>query len=629
MPPVLRAPRLAAVVLALLAADLYIALPATADIVPTSSSSASSTSPTPAPTPCPTDITGLVCQAAGGPTPTPTPKPSPTPTKSSSPSHSPSPTSTQPPTSGAAPGGSHRTSPPPPPPAPTASAKTIAEAAATFQNAPFLSELLDILRHPTASQRPDLRHFRPAADQHGSGAGGGLGGPFGGSGGGSLGAAIAVGLLGMLLAVVVGLLAASHKARLGLRRLAARAWSWHPSVRRVFVGLHNLAVRLRPLRHELRARLGLPRMALRRHDHRGLAAASAVAALPAMVVAAVLGSAATPRAPVPVGAVAGALLSPYLRGEVSVSNDILPAASQGPAAWVRLVHIERGLAAQQDELTAQERQIARLVVNLGGHNPDGEDSVAVGSDSTTQDRNRLAELVAAHDATQAAYQQSLQAEYDLYRTAAQDPAQRTLLTQAASAAPQAQAAVAYNLSLVQTQLSQETAIAGAEARLQALGSLTEEQLRAMRRHQAFLAPLAAPVTQAFGPTDFALEPPLNFNGVFYPHFHTGLDLGAPLDTPVHAAADGVVLLAAASVDGSGRLVGYGNYVVVAHPDGFVTLYGHLDSVAVKAGQVVHQGEIVGLEGSTGWSTGPHVHFEIRHDGQFLDPAPYLAGQLPQ
>ncbi|MFY9615154.1 MAG: M23 family metallopeptidase, partial [Candidatus Dormiibacterota bacterium] len=74
--------------------------------------------------------------------------------------------------------------------------------------------------------------------------------------------------------------------------------------------------------------------------------------------------------------------------------------------------------------------------------------------------------------------------------------------------------------------------------------------------------------------------------------------------------------------------GYGNYVVIAHPDGFFTLYGHLDTVAVKEGQVVHQGEIIGQEGSTGLSTGPHVHFEIRHNGTFLDPAPYLQGQIP-
>jgi murein DD-endopeptidase MepM/ murein hydrolase activator NlpD len=239
-------------------------------------------------------------------------------------------------------------------------------------------------------------------------------------------------------------------------------------------------------------------------------------------------------------------------------------------------------------------------------------------------------LMAAHTATQAVFQQSLQAEYDLYRAAAQDPVQRDQLTAAAAATqqPQAKEAVTYNLSLVQTQLAQEAQIAQAESQLQQIGSLGQAQLDAMRHHQPFIAPEVAPVTQVFGPTDFSLEPPLTYNGTFFPHFHTGLDLGAPLDTPIHAAADGVVLLAAASVDQSGKLVGYGNYVVVAHPDGFVTLYGHLDTIAVKAGQVVHQGEIIGQEGSTGWSTGPHIHFEIRHDGQFLDPAPFLAGQLP-
>jgi murein DD-endopeptidase MepM/ murein hydrolase activator NlpD len=100
-----------------------------------------------------------------------------------------------------------------------------------------------------------------------------------------------------------------------------------------------------------------------------------------------------------------------------------------------------------------------------------------------------------------------------------------------------------------------------------------------------------------------------------------------MGAPIHAAADGVVLLASASVDQTGKLVGYGNYVVIAHPDGFVTVYGHLQSIAVKAGQVVHQGQIVGYQGSTGWSTGPHLHFEIRHRGDWMDPAAYLAGQL--
>jgi murein DD-endopeptidase MepM/ murein hydrolase activator NlpD len=319
-----------------------------------------------------------------------------------------------------------------------------------------------------------------------------------------------------------------------------------------------------------------------------------------------------------------------VRTEVALA-DVQPAgAPVAPPTWTRLVTIERSLVGQQDELGAQEAAIARLAVNVAGSAPDDEDSLQVGPDSRTQLRNRLTQLVAAHTATQTRYQQSLQAEYDLYRAAAQNPTQREQLTAAALAAqqPQAKEAITYNLSLVQTQLSQEAVIAQAERQLAQLGSLGAAQLDAMRHHQAFIAPMVAPVTQTFGPTDFSLEPPLNYNGTFSPHFHTGLDLGAPLDTPIHAAADGVVLLAAASVDETGKLVGYGNYVVIAHPDGFVTLYGHLNSTAVKAGQVVHQGEIVGQEGSTGWSTGPHVHFEIRHNGQFLDPAPFLAGQLP-
>jgi murein DD-endopeptidase MepM/ murein hydrolase activator NlpD len=90
----------------------------------------------------------------------------------------------------------------------------------------------------------------------------------------------------------------------------------------------------------------------------------------------------------------------------------------------------------------------------------------------------------------------------------------------------------------------------------------------------------------------------------------------------------VVALSTATQDNAGHLTGYGNYVMIAHPDGFFTLYGHLNTVAVKEGQVVHQGEIIGQEGSTGMSTGPHVHFEIRLNGQFLDPTPFLAGQIP-
>jgi murein DD-endopeptidase MepM/ murein hydrolase activator NlpD len=532
--------------------------------------------------------------------------------------------------------------------------------AATFKNAPFLGQLLDILNHPIAAQRPDLHHFRPTgSDRHGDN-----GSPLGtalsvvtGSGGaGGTGAAVVISLLSMVVAMAAAVLAGSARARQELRRrvvapmlarvviparlrvllpgrrLLIAAWRLHPTVHRAGLLLHSLTTRVRPPRLRVRRHQALAQLAVRHHSPRGLALSSCVAALPALVVAIVLGAAGTRSQAVavrPASTPAGS----HLRSEVALDLAALPVGQPvTQPTWTHLVTIERGLVGQQDELAAQEQAIARLAINVGGQSPDEPDGVRVGNDSPPQLRNRLAMLVAAHTATQAAYQQSLQAEYDLYRAAAQDPAQRDQLIKAATAAapqqPQVKEAVTYNLSLVQTQLAQEAQIAQAQARLQALGSLGQAQLDAMRHHQAFIAPEVAPVTQGFGPTDFSLEPPLTFNGTFYPHFHTGLDLGAPLDTPIHAAADGVVLLAAASVDQTGKLVGYGNYVVVAHPDGFVTLYGHLDSIAVKAGQVVHQGEIVGQEGSTGWSTGPHVHFEIRHDGQFLDPAPFLAGQLP-
>jgi len=121
------------------------------------------------------------------------------------------------------------------------------------------------------------------------------------------------------------------------------------------------------------------------------------------------------------------------------------------------------------------------------------------------------------------------------------------------------------------------------------------------------------VTQAFGPTSFVLEPPLGP----YAHFHTGIDVAAPVGTPVNAAAAGIVVVVAHTA------VGYGNYVIVAHGYGVLTLYGHLLETDAYPGEVVTQGEQIGREGMTGWATGPHVHFEVRINGQFVNPARFL------
>ena len=123
----------------------------------------------------------------------------------------------------------------------------------------------------------------------------------------------------------------------------------------------------------------------------------------------------------------------------------------------------------------------------------------------------------------------------------------------------------------------------------------------------------AQISQPFGPTQFWFEPA--FGG--YPHFHTGIDLIEPFGSPVLAADDGVVALVGSSSSG------YGNYIVIAHSGGLDTLYGHLSAALVKVGQLVTQGQPIGLEGSTGNSTGPHLHFELRINQVAINPAPYL------
>ena len=131
------------------------------------------------------------------------------------------------------------------------------------------------------------------------------------------------------------------------------------------------------------------------------------------------------------------------------------------------------------------------------------------------------------------------------------------------------------------------------------------------------------LTLLFGPCTQAFEPP----GFGYAHFHTGVDIAYKQGSPILAADDGVVVAASSSVQ-SGQLVGYGNYVIVAHRNNFFSLYGHLLGFVVKAGDGVHQGQLIAYEGSTGNSTGPHVHFEYRYGGQPTNPMPYLPPNGP-
>lgn len=97
--------------------------------------------------------------------------------------------------------------------------------------------------------------------------------------------------------------------------------------------------------------------------------------------------------------------------------------------------------------------------------------------------------------------------------------------------------------------------------------------------------------------------------------HAGVDIGAPTGTPIVAATAGVV-------SSSGRAGGYGNLVIVEHPGGMQTRYAHASALLVRAGERVQRGQLLALVGSTGNSTGPHLHFEIRIGGEPRDPLPF-------
>ena len=121
-------------------------------------------------------------------------------------------------------------------------------------------------------------------------------------------------------------------------------------------------------------------------------------------------------------------------------------------------------------------------------------------------------------------------------------------------------------------------------------------------------PCAAVITSSFG---WRMHPILG-----YQKFHSGVDFGADYGALIAAADRGTVIFA-------GWYGGYGNAVIVDHGGGITTLYGHTSEVYVSEGQTVQRGQAIAAVGSTGFSTGPHLHFEVRRDGEPTDPMAFL------
>lgn len=138
----------------------------------------------------------------------------------------------------------------------------------------------------------------------------------------------------------------------------------------------------------------------------------------------------------------------------------------------------------------------------------------------------------------------------------------------------------------------------------------ERELAALNRTPS-IWPARGEISSDYG---WRMHPVLGYGRV-----HTGLDIAAAYNSPIVATAAG-------TVESSGWLGGYGNAVTINHGNGVSTLYGHCAVLNVSAGQFVKKGQTIALVGSTGVSTGPHLHYEVLRSGEHTDPLPYLSAR---
>jgi murein DD-endopeptidase MepM/ murein hydrolase activator NlpD len=156
---------------------------------------------------------------------------------------------------------------------------------------------------------------------------------------------------------------------------------------------------------------------------------------------------------------------------------------------------------------------------------------------------------------------------------------------------------------------QEAALEAESARLAGeLRSLTQSSQPTVKGTGQFIRPVDGRISSPFG---YRIHPIFKVKKM-----HTGVDMSASMGTPIRAADSGTVIQA-------GWRGGYGQAVVISHGDGLATLYAHQSKILVSVGDTVTRGDIIGKVGSTGYSTGPHLHFEVRVNGTPVDPMGYL------
>lgn len=265
----------------------------------------------------------------------------------------------------------------------------------------------------------------------------------------------------------------------------------------------------------------------------------------------------------------------YTQGQTSMMNKVLGSKTFNEF-WEKLIDLRRLAGSQQDSLKAVqdlEAEVTKLVADI----------------STKQDQQR--KLLA-----------------DLHTQADQLNVQ---LSARQAAVAQLEAVQARDAQLL---AEQEQSAKELDQQIADIKAAMEAAARRGGGNGHFVWPENGPITQGFGCTPYPFEP-WDPNCPSH-HFHTGIDIGAGWGTPVGAGDAGIAYTYYSSY-------GYGNHVIIAHGNGWVSVYGHLASFAVGNGQAVGRGQTIGYEGSTGNSTGPHLHFEIRLNDAPQNPLQYL------
>lgn len=321
----------------------------------------------------------------------------------------------------------------------------------------------------------------------------------------------------------------------------------------------------------------------------------------------------------------------------SVDTRIGGLDAQAASTQRRIDWTSRQLDAARRSLKLHDDMLRRRLVNIYENGNLGYVNVLISARSFSDFVERWEDLRLLVAANQRAVRARKEAERRV--AAVEEDLERTRLELAQQRQAQAQARnqlatlASERRNLVDLTAAQRRTVASQVAQMEDLSAAEESELEALiqqRQREIAAQQQAAGIagggsSEAGGPGSFSwpvtgtITSPFGwrsnpFGGA--PEFHQGLDIAAPTGTTVTAAAAGTVIMAQ-------WYGGYGNYILIDHGGGYSTGYGHLSAIYVSNGQVVKRGQAIGAVGSTGASTGPHLHFEVRIDGKPVDPAPRL------